>query len=176
MSTLATTAAITLSLAGLGWLNATDPKRRRAFGMKPLPGARPIRAIWTAVLLPGILMPVWSGGAGFVLWLGATSVLAWALIALPPGKLPVPRLAAPRLSLSAAALTRGWSRLRATVAATPPFRRAAPAETATLATRVARLEAELADLRDALRADRFSSEAAELPEETVVELATGRRR
>ena len=95
MSVAAALAATGLSLAGLGWLSATDPKRRRAFGLAAPTTERPARAVWALVPLPGMLVPFWSGAAGFVIWLGATSVLGWVLVAVPPGWIAA-RIHAPR--------------------------------------------------------------------------------
>ena len=83
MSLLATLAAISLSLAALGYLAATDPKRRRAFRLPP-PYRRRAGAAWAAALGPGLLLPYWSGGAGFFVWLGAASVAGWILAAVSP--------------------------------------------------------------------------------------------
>ena len=65
------------------YLAATDPKRRRAFRL-PDPAPRRPAAGWAAVLLPGFLVPVWAGGGGFFVWLGASSVLGWTIAAASP--------------------------------------------------------------------------------------------
>lgn len=80
---MATIGAVGISLAAIGYLAATDPKRRRTFRM-PEVAVRWPRLAWTVALLPGLLVPSWSGGAGFVTWLGATATLGWILVALPP--------------------------------------------------------------------------------------------
>ena len=56
-----------VSLAALGYLAATDPKRRRAFRL-PDPAPAPAGLGWAAVLLPGFCVPVWAGAAGFFVW------------------------------------------------------------------------------------------------------------
>ena len=49
-------------------------------------------------LLPGVLVPAWSGGGGFLIWFGATTVAGWGLAATSP-----PRAAAWRARAEAAA-------------------------------------------------------------------------
>ncbi len=83
MSVLATIVAIVVSLAGFAHLAGTDPKRRRAFRL-PDPAPRRPAAGWAAVLLPGFLVPVWAGAAGFFVWFGASSVLGWTIAAASP--------------------------------------------------------------------------------------------
>jgi len=79
----ATFAAIAASLAGVGYLAGTDPKRRRAFRLPPAARSSP-RLGWALVLAPGVLLPFAAGGAGFTVWIGAVSVVGWAIAALPP--------------------------------------------------------------------------------------------
>jgi len=79
----ATLAAIAVSLAGVGYLAGTDPKRRRAFRLPPAARSSP-RLGWALVLAPGVLLPFAAGGAGFTVWIGAVSVVGWAIAALPP--------------------------------------------------------------------------------------------
>ena len=122
VSVAAALAATGLSLAGLGWLSATDPKRRRAFGLPALTTERPARAVWALVPLPGMLVPFWSGAAGFVIWLGATSVLGWVLVAVPPGWIAA-RIHAPRrfgASVGNLGPPRGWRFIRASSEAPGP--------------------------------------------------------
>ena len=85
-SGVVTLSGTALSLAALGWVAATDPKRRRAFGLPPHPGPRRTGTAWLLALLPGFVLPVWAGGAGFVIWLGAVTVAGWGLAALPPDR------------------------------------------------------------------------------------------
>lgn len=80
---LAATLAVAVSLAGIAYLTATDPKRRRTFHRPRVEGRR-ARAGWAAVVLPGLLVPVWGGGAGFVIWLGTVSVVGWVVAAVSP--------------------------------------------------------------------------------------------
>jgi hypothetical protein len=158
MNVLATVAAIAVSLAGLARLTATDPKRRRAFRLaEPAPGRT--GAAWAAVLLPGLMVPVWAGAAGFFVWLGASSVLGWAIAAAPPQRTVAARQRAQLWLLEARgrvdplirAARRGWG----------AWQRRAPDRT--LAERVQELELEVAMLKARLGV------AAE-PADVVVEL------
>ena len=81
---LATVGAVGVSLAALGYLAATDPKRRRAFRLPEVAERWPGVA-WALVLLPGLLVPLASGGAGFVIWLGASAIGGWGVAAGAPG-------------------------------------------------------------------------------------------
>lgn len=151
MSVLATLVGTEVSLGALGWLSATDPKRRRTFGYKP--AARPApRWVWALALVPGLLVPVWGGAAGFVLWLGAVSAVGWALVAVSPQ----------RLSAAEGRVAAGWEAVRdrlaplvrggvaggqALVARLRPPAAARPAHGAGVEARLAVLEAEVAALR-----------------------------
>lgn len=126
MTVAATLLAVAATLAALGWLTATDPKRRRAFRL-PEPGRpRRVRAALAAVFLPGLLLLGFGNGAGFAIWLGVVSVAGWGLAAMTPS-------AAARLgdrARRAAAGARAVAGL--------------PGRVALLERRVAALEAELA--------------------------------
>jgi hypothetical protein len=37
--------------------------------------------------LPGVLVPFASGGAGFVVWLGATATMGWLVVGMRPERL-----------------------------------------------------------------------------------------
>ncbi|MFO1210737.1 MAG: hypothetical protein U1E40_16225 [Amaricoccus sp.] len=74
-----------LSLAALGHLASTDPKRRRVFH-RPAPRRRRAGAAWAAALLPGAAAAAVSGAGGFFVWFGAVSVCGWALAAARPGQ------------------------------------------------------------------------------------------
>lgn len=179
MSVGATLAATGLGLAMLGWLTTTDPKRRRAFARPPANWPAP-KAAWVVVALTGALATYWSGPAGFVLWLGGTTAVGWALIALPPDRgleaaLPWierhigravdaarPRIAAVRQRLGRGSSWRQWLAHARPGAARPLSDRA-------LAARIAALEAELAALRAELDQRREESDAV------LLDLA-GRRR
>ena len=87
MSALASTAAIAaiaVTLAGIGRLAATDPKRRRSFGLPPFRGNRQVALALTAVFMPGVLLLAIGSGADFVAWLGAICVAGWAVAAVSP--------------------------------------------------------------------------------------------
>jgi hypothetical protein len=80
---VATAAAVGVSLAALAHLAATNPKRRRAFKLPESAPRRP-HVAWAAVLLPGLLVPVWADASGFFVWVGASSVLGWVIAAVSP--------------------------------------------------------------------------------------------
>lgn len=84
MSALASTAAIAVTLAGIGRLAATDPKRRRSFGLQPFRGNRQVVLALAAVFMPGVLLLAIGSGADFVGWLGAICVAGWAVAAVSP--------------------------------------------------------------------------------------------
>ncbi len=86
MSLTATALAVGASLCAIGWLCATDPKRRRAFGLGALRRPRHARAALCGALLPGLLLTL-VGASDVVVWLGSVSVLGWILAALPPRRL-----------------------------------------------------------------------------------------
>lgn len=77
---------IVLSLAGLGYLAWTDPKRRRVHGI-PLPQRR--RCLWPArvvVFGPGLLLTGLGHWSGLAIWAGAVTTLGWVLAALSPAR------------------------------------------------------------------------------------------
>ncbi|MBP7001367.1 hypothetical protein [Amaricoccus sp.] len=176
MSALATMIATGVSLVAIGRLAAADPKRRRAFRLPPAGRRRPGLA-WTAALLPGVLLPFWSGAGGFFVWLGAVTVAGWVVAAVSPDRrlalraqagALLDRLAA-ALAPARAALRRAAGRLRrATSGAAAGFARPSTPGYAELERRLRELEAEVAALRAAAGA------GAPPPGATVIELA-GRR-
>lgn len=127
----ATALAVAVSLAGLGYLAGTDPKRRRAFRLSPAASAHP-RAGWAAVLLPGLALPFFAGGGDFTLWIGAVSVTGWAIAALPPER--------------TARLAGHWATLIGRITALPARRASSPSgeRIAALEARILALEAQLA--------------------------------
>lgn len=137
MNLLGVLLCIGVSLAALAALAATDPKRRRAFRMPALAAAPDRRLLWTLALVPGILAPLFDGGAGFVLWFGATTVAGWGLAALSPARTErlAERLAALQSRLAPRRLTPRAPRL------------GAAARQEALELRLAELEAEVATLR-----------------------------
>ncbi len=91
MSILAAVAAVAASSAALAYLTVGNAKRRRVFGLPPLE-----RKAWqTRLAIAGVLAPavalLYDGGAGFVIWCGAVSVIGWGLAAMPPAKPTAPR-------------------------------------------------------------------------------------
>ena len=87
----ATLGAVGVSLAAIGYLAVTDPKRRRAFRQAGA-GERRAAAGWAVALMPGVLVPWASGGGGFVVWLGATATAGWLLVGMQPERLESARL------------------------------------------------------------------------------------
>jgi hypothetical protein len=171
----ATLAGTAMSLAALGYLAATDPKRRRSFRL-PAPERRHPGAAWIAALAPGALVGAVGGAGAFFVWLGTASVLGWGVAAAPPGAtagLAVRK----RLERGREALVRWTARAQAAggalrAQALALARRAdpdRPASVAVLESRVGRLEQEVADLRRALAATRHRRTHGD--EELVVELA-----
>jgi hypothetical protein len=140
-----TVAAVLVSLAAIAWLAATDPKRRRVFDLPPA-RRRPVLA-WTAALLPGAWLAWLGNGAGFVTWLGASTVLGWGLAALPPAAW---RAARSGLRHAAAAVVAGLRhaaalpRQLAAIAGAVAALCRAPSRIDALERRVAELEAGLA--------------------------------
>ena len=158
MNTFLTLLAIAVSMAALLWLSHTDPKRRSAFRLPPFTGARHVRLAWAVALLPGLVVIPLGGGPGFVLWLGALTVVGWALIAIPPGREGAAAQALDRLlarvlgrfEALARAARRGLAGLRPRLPARAggPFGATPLAErVADLEHKVSLLEAELARLR-----------------------------
>lgn len=84
MSGLATAAAVGVTLAAIGRLAATDPKRRRAFALAPFDGRRHAATLVALALGPGVVLLGGGFGAGFLIWLGATTVAGWAIAAASP--------------------------------------------------------------------------------------------
>ncbi|MCH2395236.1 hypothetical protein [Oceanibaculum sp.] len=78
-----TLAAVLLSLAGIVLLTATDPKRRRVFGL-PDAKYRPAAIACLLILAPGVALLIAGQSAAFVMWLAAVPLAGWALAAIPP--------------------------------------------------------------------------------------------
>lgn len=74
--------AVAVTLLGLAYLTATDPKRRRAFKLPP--HRRLVLPAFVLVLAPGVVLLVFGQGAAFVMWLGAVTVLGWLVAARAP--------------------------------------------------------------------------------------------
>lgn len=75
--------AVAVTLLGLAYLTATDPKRRRAF-KRPPPSRRLVLPAFALVFAPGVALLVFGQGAAFVMWLGAVTVLGWLVAARAP--------------------------------------------------------------------------------------------
>lgn len=83
MTVILTLVAVAATLPGLLYLTASDPKRRRAFGLQPR-GRRLAGLAWVLVFLPGAALLAAGEGAAFVMWLGAATVLGWLIAARAP--------------------------------------------------------------------------------------------
>lgn len=146
MSLLATAAAVGVSLGALGHLAATDPKRRRSFRLPPA-GSRRAGLAWAAALLPGLLVPVWSGAAGFFAWLGAVTVAGWWLAATAPGRgEALLRRVEARVGVAALRARNGFAAIAGQF-------RARRGRVAAMAARISELEAEVEALRQRLPAE-----------------------
>lgn len=83
MTALLTLSALALTLLGLGYLTAGDPKRRRSFKLRQVER----RFLWPARLLvfaPGLALLVLGQGAAFVMWMGAATIAGWLIAAKKP--------------------------------------------------------------------------------------------
>lgn len=164
-----TVAGSAASLAALGYLAATDPKRRRAFRLPPIAARHPGLA-WAAVVAPGAAVAWLAGGGGFLVWFGAATVAGWGIAALRPQRAEGARralaAAGGRLRHLVAALGRaldtGAARISGLLAAAGvPAPRSA--RVALLEARIAALEAELAGLRGAPADEDTDAVVVELP-------------
>ena len=75
--------AIVVSLAGIGYLLATDQKRRRSRGVRKaakLPQSK--FAGWAIVIVPGLLLLMLGEPGAFLAWFGSTIVGAWLIVSL----------------------------------------------------------------------------------------------
>ncbi|WP_116367028.1 hypothetical protein [Parahaliea mediterranea] len=74
-------AACLLSSLGFAWLAAVNPKRRRVYGLARPAAPAPWQKLAMAllVLAPGVLLLLCGQVAGFVLWLGAITVIGWVV-------------------------------------------------------------------------------------------------
>lgn len=88
MTVLASLLALAISVAGLVYLTATDPKRRRSFRLS----ARPRFAIvgWIVAIAPGAALLVAGETAAFLIWIAAATIVGWLLAARPPAANPAP--------------------------------------------------------------------------------------
>lgn len=137
MTVLSTLAAIAVSTSAIGYLTATDAKRRRVFGQEPI-NREPWQK-WAALgtlFLPGVLLLAVGNGAGFTVWIAAATVLGWVLAAMTPDR--AARLH-DRFRESAGAARRGITTTAMTLGALVRM----PRKIADLEARIAELEAEL---------------------------------
>jgi hypothetical protein len=165
-------AGTAVSFAAIGYLAATDPKRRSAFRLPPVPRRHP-RLAWTALLVPGLAVAGLAGGGGFLAWFGAVTVVGWAVAAVRPDGSGTLGLAladglARLRDLSAEAVQRLRAIAARLVALRPALLARAstardPDRVAALEARVSALEAELAALRGAAAAERADAVIVELP-------------
>ena len=154
MTGLLVVLALAMSIAGIFYLAMTDAKRRRVFGLAAVEVRRWVWPARCAVFGPGMLLAALGNMAGFVIWLGALTVLGWTVAALPPT-----RLREMQKSMNADLITSRDRRksaiasLRSRVAVSMAgtgmtFGREDPARLAALEARVASLEERLADRPD----------------------------
>lgn len=156
MSGPATVAAIAVTLAAVCRLAATDPKRRRAFGLPAFAGRRHARLLVALVLVPGALLLLGGAGAGFVIWLGTVTVAGWVVAAVSPV----------RVATMVGRLRQALDRIRPLV----PRRSAPTAVDSEAAARIAELERRVAALEAALAGIR-SSDAGLQQESRVARIA-----
>ncbi|MEM9148677.1 MAG: hypothetical protein AAGC57_21205 [Pseudomonadota bacterium] len=87
MTALASILALSVTVAGQAVLRATDPKRRRMFG---LPARRWGSLRWVArvaVWAPSLCL-IWMGDlAALVIWMGAATVSGWGIACVTPARL-----------------------------------------------------------------------------------------
>lgn len=76
--------ALAISVAGLVYCRATDAKRRRVFGLAPMP-RRWATAGHGAVWLPGITLLAVGDVSTLIVWIGGVSVTGWGIAATTPG-------------------------------------------------------------------------------------------
>ena len=84
MSTTIILTAILLSVLGLSYMTATDPKRRRGAKLQQYAN-RPL--LWparVALFGPGGVLIALGHWAGLSLWAGAITVIGWAIAAITP--------------------------------------------------------------------------------------------
>lgn len=168
----ATLAGTAVSFAAIGYLAATDPKRRSAFRLPAAPRRHP-RLAWTALLVPGAVVAGLAGGGGFLAWFGAVTVVGWTVAAVrPDGSGALGLALADGLARVRDLSADAGQALRAVAARLAALRPALPARTpaapdpdrvAALEARVAALEAELAALRGAAADERADAVIVELP-------------
>ncbi|MEM7508379.1 MAG: hypothetical protein AAF415_16725 [Pseudomonadota bacterium] len=84
MIALLTLLALTVSSAGIAYLAATDPKRRRAFRQVELTAPRRTVLARIAVFAPGVALVTLGSAGPVVIWAGALTVFGWAIAALSP--------------------------------------------------------------------------------------------
>lgn len=69
----------------LVWLARYNPRRRRAHGLPKVDHTIfASRILLVLSIAPGVALLLLGHSAGFVLWLGAISILGWWVAAFPP--------------------------------------------------------------------------------------------
>jgi len=84
MSGIWTLLAVGASLAAVARLAASDPKRRRVFGLPPTGRPRRARLLLGMALAPCAALAWLGTTADVVIWCGAVTTLGWFLVAIPP--------------------------------------------------------------------------------------------
>ncbi|MEM6546279.1 MAG: hypothetical protein AAF713_00885 [Pseudomonadota bacterium] len=87
MTAIWTIVALAVSTLGIGYLAATDAKRRRVFRRPPLEKRRWTFLARTAVFAPAVPLIVVGDLAALVIWMGAATVLGWGIAAVSPRQL-----------------------------------------------------------------------------------------
>lgn len=76
--------AVAATTAALAYLAATDPKRRRAFGLAPWHRPRHATVAWSIALGVGPILLAAGTASDVVVWLGAITVIGWGIAAVNP--------------------------------------------------------------------------------------------
>lgn len=86
MAVVSVIAAVLVGVAAIVRLAWTDPKRRRVFGLDAYEGPRRVWLLLLVLVAPGALLLAAGDAAGFTIWIGALTVLGWAVAALSPDR------------------------------------------------------------------------------------------
>lgn len=85
-TTVATLLSLLVSGLGLAFLNHTDAKRRRTYGLSVWEKPHQRRWAWAVVLLPSLFLMMTAHWPAFIMWLTAVSLLGWGLAVRKPVK------------------------------------------------------------------------------------------